>query len=111
MKLIKILFISIPLFTSCKYAEESNDVKDSDLVMSIKEKLTKGEIKPEVSYLNNSGVDRWSCDSIIIDVVSESGYDNFSAHLTIDGEEIHLTDGENESIVNAVLIEKEKLKK
>lgn len=112
MKLIKILFISIPLLlNSCKYAEESNDVKDSDLVVSIKEKINKGEIKPEVSYLNNYGIDRWRCDSIIIDVVSESGYDNFSAHLIIGGKEIHLTDKENESIINTLLIEKEKLKK
>jgi hypothetical protein len=112
MKLIKFLFIStLLILTSCKYVEEPTVEKDSELVLSIKERIAKGEIKPIVSYLNNSGIDRWGCDSIIIDVVSESGYDNFLAHLTIGGEEIHLTDDENESIVNAILIKKENFNK
>lgn len=112
MKLIKLIFIStLLILTSCKYVEEPIVEKDSELALSIKERIAKGEIKPIVSYLNNSGIDRWGCDSIIIDVVSESGYDNFSAHLTIGGEEMHLTDDENESITNALLIEKENLNK
>lgn len=69
----KIIIISIfLLLVSCKYVNEPISVKDSELVISIKERTTKGEIKPEVSYLNNSGIDRWSCDSIIIDVMSIS---------------------------------------
>lgn len=101
------LLLTLIIF-SCKPIEHSKDTK---LTKLINNKIAKGEIKPEVSYLNNSGINRWCCDSIIIDVVSESGYDNFSAHLIIGGEELHLTDKENESIINTLLIEKEKLKK